>query len=75
MKTDIEIAQEATMEPIKNVAANYGILEDELELYGKYKAKLSDELWDRIKTVRTANWYWLPPSIRLRQEKERPLRP
>ncbi len=49
MKTDIEIAQEATMEPIKNVAANYGILEDELELYGKYKAKLSDELWDRIK--------------------------
>lgn len=49
MKTDIEIAQEATMEPIKNVAANYGILEDELELYGKYKAKLGDELWDRIK--------------------------
>ena len=49
MKTDIEIAQEATMQPIKNVAANYGILEDELELYGKYKAKLGDELWDRIK--------------------------
>lgn len=49
MKTDIEIAQEATMQPIKNVAANYGILEDELELYGKYKAKLGDELWERIK--------------------------
>ncbi len=49
MKTDIEIAQEAIMQPIKTVAANYGIMEDELELYGKYKAKLGDELWERIK--------------------------
>ncbi|MFR1833006.1 MAG: formate--tetrahydrofolate ligase [Lachnospiraceae bacterium] len=49
MKTDIEIAQEAVMQPIKEVAANYGVMEDELELYGKYKAKLSDELWERIK--------------------------
>ncbi len=44
MKTDIQIAQEATMLPIKEIAANYGIKEDDLELYGKYKAKLSDEL-------------------------------
>ena len=43
MKTDIQIAQEATMLPIKDVAANYGITEDDLELYGKYKAKFSDE--------------------------------
>lgn len=43
MKTDIQIAQEATMLPIKDVAANYGIAEDDLELYGKYKAKFSDE--------------------------------
>ena len=49
MKTDIEIAQEATMYPIKDVAAKLDIAEDELEFYGKYKAKLSDELWDRIK--------------------------
>ena len=49
MRTDIEIAQEAAMLPIKDVAASYGISEDELELYGKYKAKLTDELWDRIK--------------------------
>ena len=49
MKSDIEIAQEAIMQPIKEVAASYGITEDELELYGKYKAKLSDELWERIK--------------------------
>lgn len=49
MKTDIQIAQEAQMQPIKEVAANYGIGEDELEFYGKYKAKLGDEVWERIK--------------------------
>ena len=49
MKTDIQIAQEAKMEHIRDVAARAGIVEDELEFYGKYKAKLSDELWDRIK--------------------------
>ncbi len=49
MKTDIQIAQEAEMLPIKEVAASYGITEDELELYGKYKAKLTDELWERLK--------------------------
>ncbi len=43
MKTDIEIAQEAVMEPIVNVAARLGIGADDLELYGKYKAKISDE--------------------------------
>ena len=49
MKTDIEIAQEAKMSPIKEVGAAYGIAEDDLELYGKYKAKLTDELWDKVK--------------------------
>ncbi len=49
MKSDIEIAQEAQMFHIKDVAAAYDITEDDLELYGKYKAKLSDELLDRIK--------------------------
>lgn len=44
MKTDIEIAQEAKLLPIKEVAAKAGIKEDDLEFYGKYKAKLSDEL-------------------------------
>jgi formate--tetrahydrofolate ligase len=57
MKTDIQIAQEASMRPIKEVAAAYGITEDELELYGKYKAKFSDELLDRIKGIRTGNWF------------------
>ena len=49
MKSDIEIAQEAAMIPVKEVAARYGIKEDDLELYGKYKAKLTDELWNQIK--------------------------
>ena len=49
MKTDIEIAQEAVMQPIKDVAAQLGITEDELDFYGKYKAKFTDELWDRVK--------------------------
>ena len=48
-KTDIEIAKEAIMKPIGEVAEKLGITSDELELYGKYKAKLSDELWDRVK--------------------------
>ena len=49
MKTDIQIAQEATMIPIREVVEPFGITEDDLELYGKYKAKLSDELWNRVK--------------------------
>lgn len=49
MKTDIQIAQEATLAPIQDVAAKLGIETDELEFYGKYKAKLSSELWDRVK--------------------------
>lgn len=49
MKTDIQIAQEAEMFPIKDVASQLGIEEDELELYGKYKAKLSNGLIERIR--------------------------
>ncbi len=49
MKTDIQIAQEAEMIHIKDVAAQLGIGEDDLELYGKYKAKLSNELMERVK--------------------------
>ena len=49
METDIQIAQEAKMLPIKEVAKQLKIEEDELELYGKYKAKLSEELEEKIK--------------------------
>ncbi|MDY3909296.1 MAG: formate--tetrahydrofolate ligase [Eubacterium sp.] len=49
MKSDIEIAMEAELEPIQKVAAKLGIEEEELDLYGKYKAKLTDDLWERVK--------------------------
>ncbi|MBQ8942636.1 MAG: formate--tetrahydrofolate ligase [Firmicutes bacterium] len=49
MKTDIQIAQECTLEPITKVAHDFGIDEDCLELYGRYKAKLSDELYEKNK--------------------------
>ena len=49
MKTDVEIAQAAQMKPISQVAAELGLGEDDLELYGKYKAKVSLAVWDRLK--------------------------
>ena len=49
MKSDIQIAQEAQMAHIRDVAASAGIQEEDLEFYGKYKAKLSDELWEKIR--------------------------
>lgn len=49
MKTDIEIAQEAVMQPIVNIAESIGLGEDDIELYGKYKAKVSLDVWERVK--------------------------
>ena len=49
MKSDIKIAQEAVLAPIGEVAAKLDIKEDELECYGKYKAKLSSDIWERVK--------------------------
>lgn len=49
MLSDIEIAQGAEMKHIRDIAASVGITEDELEYYGKYKAKVSGELWNRVK--------------------------
>ncbi|AGA67654.1 formyltetrahydrofolate synthetase [Desulfitobacterium dichloroeliminans LMG P-21439] len=49
MKTDIEIAQESTMKPIMDVAQGLELLDDEIELYGKYKAKINLSAWDRLK--------------------------
>ncbi len=49
MKTDIQIAQEAVMEPISMVAERAGIPKEDLEFYGKYKAKLSEDFWEKIK--------------------------
>ncbi|NDJ55586.1 formate--tetrahydrofolate ligase [Enterobacteriaceae bacterium 4M9] len=51
MKTDIEIARECRMQPIAEVARALDIPEDDLELYGRYKAKLSDALWDKLENA------------------------
>ena len=49
MKTDVEIAQEAEMQDIRKIAEKLEISEDELELYGKYKAKVTLDAWDTVK--------------------------
>lgn len=49
MKTDIQIANEASIETIIKIADAIHISEEDLELYGRYKAKLSDSLWDKVK--------------------------
>lgn len=49
MKTDVQIAQEAQMKPIVEVASQLDISDDELELYGKYKAKISPDVLERLK--------------------------
>ena len=49
MKTDIQIAQEAKMKPIKEIASSIGILDEELELYGNYKSKINFDIWSRLK--------------------------
>ena len=54
MKSDIEIAQECVLEPITEVAEKFGIDKNALELYGKYKAKLSDELYENSKANKDA---------------------
>ncbi|BCJ95140.1 formate--tetrahydrofolate ligase [Anaerocolumna cellulosilytica] len=50
MKTDIQIAQEAKMQHIRDIAAKLNIEEEDLEYYGKYKAKFSDALWEKVKS-------------------------
>ena len=49
MKTDVEIAQEAQMQHIREIAAKLDICEDDLEMYGKYKAKISLDAWNKVK--------------------------
>jgi formate--tetrahydrofolate ligase len=49
MKTDVEIAQEAEMQHIRDIAAKLSLTEDDLELYGKYKAKVTLDTWQRVR--------------------------
>ena len=57
LKSDIEIAQEAQPRPIVEIAAAAGLREDELELYGRYKAKVLPAAFERLaRRGRTASW-------------------
>lgn len=49
MRSDIEIAQSAKMKPILEIAESVGLAEDDIELYGKYKGKVSLQTWERLK--------------------------
>ena len=75
MMTDIEIAQNAEMKHIKEVAAKLGISEDDLDMYGKYKAKLSDELIRKSRATRMESSSSSQPSIQHLQVRERRLSP
>ena len=55
MLTDIQIAQSCKMKPINQIASDLDILEEELEFYGKYKAKLSFDLWKGFVKTKTVN--------------------
>lgn len=72
MKSDIEIAQEAELVHIKEVAEKLGINEDELEFYGKYKAKISDELWESVKDREDGKLVLVTAITRHLPAKERP---
>ena len=54
MKTDVEIAQEAQMQHISKIAAALDIDENDLEMYGKYKAKISLDAWNKVKDQQNA---------------------
>lgn len=61
MLSDIEIAQKAHMLPITEVAGKLGIGEEDIELYGRYKAKLSMDLIKRVQDKPDGNLFWLRP--------------
>ena len=70
---DIEIARQAKIQPIEEIAAKLGIHDDDLEHYGKYKAKVSLDLYQRLKeSSRPASWCWSRPSRPRRPAKARP---
>ena len=71
MKTDIQIAQEAVMLPITEVAAGIGVSADDLELYGKYKAKSAMNTLKKLKTTKTVSLSWLLLLIQHRPVRER----
>ena len=75
MKTDIQIAKEAVMLPIAKIAEKLGIEDDELELYGKYKAKINDAFLKRMESRPAGKLFSLPLSTPPPQARARPPRP
>ncbi len=71
--SDIEIAQSSELKPIVDIASKLGITEDELELYGKYKAKVSPSVWERVKDDPDGKLILVTAMPPLLQERERPL--
>lgn len=70
MKTDIEIAQECKMEAITNVAEKIGLSFEDIELYGKYKAKIPLESLKSLRIMLRENLSWLHPLTQLLLVKE-----
>ena len=70
----IEIAQSVAPLPIKQIATEVGLLPEELEFYGNYKAKVHLDVRERLRNVPAANTLWSPPSRRRRWARERPPR-
>ena len=70
MKTDVQIAQEAQMKPIVEVASQLDISDDELELYGKYKAKISPDVLERLKDRPNGKLVLVTASTRLRRRRK-----
>ena len=58
---DIEIARRSKMLPIEEIASKLGIPDEDLERYGRHKAKVSLDLYRRLAARRPASWSWSPP--------------
>ncbi len=70
MKSDIEIAQEARMKPIAEIAASLGLADEDVIPYGRYKAKINHRLIHR--PASRASWSWSRPSAPPRRARARP---
>lgn len=71
LQTDIQIAQGCKMQHIADIAKSLGIDTEDLEFYGKYKAKLSDKLWDKVKDKKDGKLVLVTAINQLLQVKER----
>ena len=75
MLTDLEIAQQAKILEIKEIAKKVNLTEDDLELYGKYKAKINEEAFSRLKDKEDGRYRLLPQAKAHRPSRLRQYRP